>query len=158
MPDFSVGSLVRAAPGGLPPRSTRAAGARSAAPTTRSPASIFRSSRWRLDLGEPSGSAPGYRHPHVVVQNDVFNASRIATTVVCALTSNLQRGQDPGNVLLEAGEADLSSPSVVNISQVITVGKEDLTERIGTLSPARMSDVLHGLYLLLEPREPPPTG
>ncbi len=111
-----------------------------------------------LDLGEPSGSAPGYRHPHVVVQNDVFNASRIATTVVCALTSNLERGQDPGNVLLEAGEADLPSPSVVNISQVITVDKEDLIERIGTLSPARVSDVLHGLYLLLEPREPPTTG
>lgn len=108
-----------------------------------------------LDLGEPSGSAPGYRHPHLVVQNDVFNASRIATTVVCALTSNLQRARDPGNVLLEEGEADLPSQSVVNISQVITVDKEDLTERIGTLSPQRMSDVLHGLFLLLEPREPP---
>jgi len=113
---------------------------------------------WWLDLGEPSGSAPGYRHPHVVVQNDVFNASRIATTVVCALTSNLQRARDPGNVLLEQGEAGLPGPSVVNISQVITVDKEDLTERIGSLSPERLSDVLHGLYLLLEPREPPDAG
>jgi len=108
-----------------------------------------------LDLGEPSGSAPGYRHPHVVVQNDVFNASRIATTVVCALTSNLRRAQEPGNVLLEAGEANLPRPSVINISQVLTVDKENLTEKIGSISPARMSDVLHGLYLLLEPREPP---
>ena len=108
-----------------------------------------------LDLGQPSGSAPGYRHPHLVVQNDVFNASRIATTVVCTLTSNLQRAHDPGNVLLEAGEANLPSSSVVNISQIITVDKEDLTERIGSLSPARIRDVLHGLYLLLEPREPP---
>ncbi len=111
-----------------------------------------------LDLGEPSSSAPAYCHPHLVVQNDVFNARRIATTVVCALTSNLQRAQDPGNVLLEAGEANLASPSVVNISQVVTVDKEDLTERIGSLSPVRMNDVLHGLYLLLEPREPPGTG
>lgn len=110
-----------------------------------------------LDLGQPSGSSPGYRHPHLVVQNDVFNTSRIATTVVCALTSNLQRAQDPGNVLLEAGEANLPKPSVVNISQVITVDKEDLTEIIGSLAPARVSDVLHGLYLLLEPREPPET-
>lgn len=108
-----------------------------------------------LDLGEPAGSAPGYRHPHLVVQNDVFNASRIATTVVCTLTSNLKRAQDPGNVRLEAGEANLPHPSVVNISQILTVDKEDLTEKIGSLSPARVSDVLHGLYLLLEPREPP---
>lgn len=111
-----------------------------------------------LDLDEPSGSAPGYRHPHLVVQNDVFNASRIATTVVCVLTSNLQRARDPGNVLLKEGEANLPTPSVVNVSQVITVDKEDLTERIGSLSPERMSDVLHGLYLLLEPREPPEAG
>jgi len=69
----------------------------------------------------------------------------------------LERARDPGNVLLEAGEANLPKPSVVNISQVITVDKEDLTERIGSLSPARMSDVLHGLYLLLDPREPPDT-
>lgn len=93
-----------------------------------------------------------------MVVNDIFNASRIATTVVCALTSNLQRAQDPGNVLLEEGEANLPIPSVVNISQIITVDKEDLTERIGSLSPERMSDVLHGLYLLLEPRELPETG
>lgn len=110
---------------------------------------------WWLDLGEPSGSAPGYRHPHVVVQNDVFNASRIATTVVCALTSNLQRAGAPGNVVLEKGEANLPKKSVVNVSQVVSVDKEDLTEKIGSLSPQRLSDVLHGLYLLLEPREPP---
>lgn len=110
---------------------------------------------WWLDLGPPSGSAPGYRHPHLVVQNDVFNASRIATTVVCALTSNLKRDGDPGNVRLDAGEAGLEKPSVVNVSQLITVDKEDLTEKIGSVSPARLGDVLQGLYLLLEPRELP---
>jgi len=108
-----------------------------------------------VDLGEPLGSAPGYRHPHVVVQNDVFNASRIATTVVCALTSNLKRAGDPGNVLLEQEEAGLEKPSVVNVSQVITVDKEDLVERIGSLSPQSLNEVLEGLYLLLEPRDPP---
>lgn len=110
---------------------------------------------WWVELGEPVGSGPGYRHPHVVIQNDVFNTSRIATTVVCALTSNLRRAQDPGNVLLESGEANLDRPSVVNVSQVVTVDKEDLLEKLGTLSPERLGDVLHGLYLLLEPREPP---
>ncbi len=111
-----------------------------------------------LDLGETSGSAPGYRHPHLVVQNDVFNASRIATTVVCALTSNLRRARDPGNVLLERGEANLPRRSVVNVSQVITVDKEDLLESIGSLSQNRLREVLDGLYLLLEPREPPAEG
>jgi mRNA interferase MazF len=108
-----------------------------------------------LDLGDPSGSAPGYRHPHVVVQNDVFNASRIATTVVCAMTTNPKRTHDPGNVLLLQGEANLPKQCVVNVSQVATVDKEDLTEKIGTLSPVRLQDVLHGLYLLLEPSELP---
>lgn len=58
-----------------------------------------------IDLGEPRGSAPGYRHPHVVVQNNLFNQSRINTSVVCAITSNLARATAPGNVLLRKGEA-----------------------------------------------------
>ena len=107
-----------------------------------------------LDLGDPVGSAPGYRHPHLVVQNDLFNASRISTAVVCALTSNLKRGSAPGNVVLRQGEANLPKASVVNISQVYTVDKELLTEKIGTLSGRRMLEVLAGLQLLLEPREP----
>ena len=109
-----------------------------------------------LDLGEPSGSAPGYRHPHVVVQNDVFNASRIRTVVVCALTSNLRRSAAPGNVLLEAGEANLPRASVVNVSQIHTVDKQDLVEKIGTLSAERTHQVLEGIRLLLEPRQVDP--
>ena len=72
-----------------------------------------------IDLGDPEGSEPGYRHPHVVVQNNVFNKSRINTIVVCALTSNLKRAEVPGNVLLKKGEANLKKDSVVNISQVV---------------------------------------
>ncbi len=111
-----------------------------------------------LDLGAPSGSAPAYRHPHLVVQNNVFNASRIATTVVCGITSNLKRAGDPGNVLLERGEANLPKRCVINVSQIITADKEDLIEKIGSLSPERLHEVLSGLYLLLEPREPPAGG
>jgi mRNA interferase MazF len=59
-----------------------------------------------VDLEEPSGSEPGYKHPHVVVQNNVFNRSQIGTVVVCALTSNLKRASAPGNVLLDKNEGD----------------------------------------------------
>ena len=106
-----------------------------------------------VDLGDPSGSGPGYRHPHVVIQNNVFNRSRINTVVVCVLTSNLKRAQAPGNVLLEKGEANLAQQSVVNISQVFTVDKRDLAEKIGTLSRQRVRQTLDGIRLLTEPRD-----
>jgi mRNA interferase MazF len=105
-----------------------------------------------VDLGTPSGSAPGYRHPHVVVQNNLFNQSKINTVVVCALTSNLKRAGAPGNVLLAKGEANLKKASVVNISQLVTVDKSDLTEKIGTLSPSRVEQIIDGIKLLIEPR------
>ncbi|HEX7342822.1 MAG TPA: type II toxin-antitoxin system PemK/MazF family toxin [bacterium] len=106
-----------------------------------------------IDLGKPSGSAPGYRHPHVVIQNNLFNRSKIGTVVVCALTSNLQRAKAPGNVLLKSGEANLPRSSVVNVSQIFTVDKADLAERIGTLSVQRVRGILEGISLLLEPRD-----
>lgn len=106
-----------------------------------------------IDLGKPSGSAPGYRHPHVVIQNNLFNRSRISTVVVCVLTSNLKRAEAPGNILLSAGEANLPKQCVVNVSQIFTVDKSDLAEKIGTLSPKRVREILDGVYLLLEPRE-----
>lgn len=106
-----------------------------------------------VDLGIPSGSTPGYRHPYVVVQNNLFNRSRINTAVVCALTSNLKRADAPGNVLLSPGEANLPKQSVVNVSQIFTVDKSDLVEKIGRLSHQRMREVLDGLRFLLEPRE-----
>lgn len=73
--------------------------------------------------------------------------------VVCALTSNLDRGAAPGNVLLDEGEAGLPRQSVVNISQLFTVDKTDLSEKIGTLSPDRLREILAGVELLLEPRD-----
>jgi mRNA interferase MazF len=106
-----------------------------------------------VELEAPSGSEPGYRHPHVVVQNNVFNQSRINTVVVCALSSNLKRAEAPGNVLLEAGEAGLSKPSVVLVSQIFTVDKSRLDEYIGSLSRRRVRKILEGIQLVLEPRE-----
>jgi mRNA interferase MazF len=107
-----------------------------------------------VELEEPSGSEPGYRHPHVVVQNNVFNRSQIQTVVVCALTSNLKRASAPGNVVLDKKEGNLPKQSVVNVSQIFTVDKSQLGEYIGTLSPKRMREILDGIKLILEPREP----
>ena len=106
-----------------------------------------------VDLGVPKGSGPGYRHPHVVIQNNVFNESKINTVVVCALTSNLKRAKAPGNVLIRKGEGNLKKDSVVNISQIITVDKSDLVERIGSLYPSRVKEIIEGVKLLIETRE-----
>jgi mRNA interferase MazF len=106
-----------------------------------------------VDLREPGGSEPGFRHPYVVIQNNVFNASRLNTVVLCALTSNVGRAKAPGNVLLRKGEGDLPKDSVVNITQIITVDKSDLVEKIGALPLARINQILEGVQLLLGPRE-----
>lgn len=106
-----------------------------------------------LDLGASSGSEPALRHPHVVVQNDLFNRSMLRTIVVCSLTSNLDRASAPGNVLLNPGEANLPKASVVNVTQLYTVDKADLVERIGAISPIRLREILSGIDLLLEPRD-----
>jgi len=106
-----------------------------------------------VDLGEPSGSEPGYLHPHVVIQNNVFNRSRINTVVVCGVTSNLKRAEAPGNVPLEKGEANLPKQSVINVSQIFTVDKGDLVEKIGALSPHRVRQILDGIQLVVEPRD-----
>ncbi len=106
-----------------------------------------------VDLAEPKSSEPGYRHPHIVIQNNLFNASRINTIVVCSLTSNLSRAKAPGNVLLNKGEANLPQKSVVNISQIFTVNKSDLIEKLGQVSEKRIMEILDGIKLLTEPRE-----
>jgi mRNA interferase MazF len=101
----------------------------------------------------PSGSEPAYTHPHVVVQNNLFNQSRINTVVVCALSSNLERANAPGNVLLEPGEANLSKQSVVIVSRIFTVAKSCLGDHIGTVSAKRVRQILDGIDLILESRE-----
>ena len=106
-----------------------------------------------INLGDPSGSEPACIRPFVVIQNNVFNKSMINTVVVCAITSNLKRAQSPGNILLSPKEANLPKQSVVNISQIYTVDKRDLMEKIGTLSPERVAQILKGLDLILKPRD-----
>ncbi len=106
-----------------------------------------------IDMEEPSGSEPGFRLPFVVIQNNLFNQSLIHTVLVCALTTNLTRADAPGNVLLRPGEANLRKRSVVNVSQVLTVDKGNLDEKVGTLSTRRVREILDGLRVFTEPRE-----
>jgi mRNA interferase MazF len=103
-----------------------------------------------LDFGPAAGSAPAERHPCVVVQNDIFNRSAIATSVVCLITSNLSRAKAPGNVLLKKGEANLPKASVVNVSQILTVDKAELTECLGTLTGTAATAVRDGLHMLFD--------
>lgn len=114
-------------------------------PTGTAPVSINRGDVFWLEPDASRGPVPSYSHPHVVVQDDVFNHSRITTVVVCALTSNLHRANEPGNVLLEVGEGNLPKQSVVVVSQISSVDKARLGERIGSLSDARVEQILAGL-------------
>ena len=102
-----------------------------------------------LHFGRAEGSAPAGRRPALVVQHDRFNRSDISTTVVAAVTSNLRLGAMPANVRLRRGEAGLPRASVVNVSQIRTIDKGRLGNRVGVLGSARMRDVLEGLALLL---------
>ena len=106
-----------------------------------------------IELDEPEGSEPGYKHPHVIVQNNLFNRSQIRTVLVCPLTSNMKRANAPGNVLLEQKESNLPKQSVVNVSQLFAVDKNQLEEYIGSLSPKKVREILDGISLVLEPRD-----
>jgi mRNA interferase MazF len=101
------------------------------------------------------GSEPDGRRPCVVVQHDRFNRSLIATTLVVPITSNLRLAAMPGNVRLRKYEAKLPRSSVVNVSQVVTVDKARLSDRLGSLAPARVHAVLEGLALVLGCGAPP---
>ena len=116
-----------------------------AAQSGTGPATISRGDLFWIEPDESRGSIPGYPHPHVVIQDDVFNRSRISTVVVRALTSNLNRANEPGNVLLEVGEGNLTRQSVVVVSQVSAVYKARLGERIGALSDDRVEQILDGM-------------
>jgi len=104
---------------------------------------------WWADLPEPSGSGPGFRRPIVVVQADAINRSRIATVVCVPLTSNLKWATAPGNVLLPARMTGLPKESVANVSQLVTLEKSDLTERVGKLARSKLELVLSGIDVLL---------
>jgi mRNA interferase MazF len=103
-----------------------------------------------IDFGPVTGSAPAERHPCVVVQSDLFNRSGIGTTVVCLITSNPGRSHEQGDVTLMNGEANLPKANVVNVSQVLTIDKAKLVERIGILPADTLEAIRSGLQLLFD--------
>ncbi len=113
------------------------------------PRVIDRGDIYWVTLGAADGTEAAIPHPYVVVQDDVFNHSRVHTVVVCAMTSNLRRaGETPGNVLLEPGEGDLPRQSVVEVSKVTSIEKAQLGEYIGALSQTRVEQILSGMRFL----------
>lgn len=104
---------------------------------------------WWADLPDPVGSGPGFRRPVVVVQGDAFNRSRLATAVCVPLTSNLAWGEAPGNVELPAQATGLPRDSVANVSQIVTLDRDLLTERAGRLARRHLDLVLAGIELVL---------
>lgn len=104
---------------------------------------------WWAALPAPSGSGPGFRRPVLVIQSNPFNESRISTTVVATITSNLALAEAPGNVRIGRAESGLAKPSVVNVSQVVTVDRAILTDKVRALPAAIMGRVDNGLRLVL---------
>ena len=104
---------------------------------------------WWASLPTAQGSAPGYRRPVLVIQADAFNQSAINTVVVATLTTNLDVGNAPGNVFVTASQSGLPKDSVINVSQILTVDKQLLTEFV-IMMPARvLNRVDNGLCLVL---------
>lgn len=110
---------------------------------------IQRGEIWWSSLPTPSGSQPGLRRPLLVIQANEFNRSRINTVIAVAITSNLRLAQAPGNVLLTTKNSGFSRDSVANVSQVITVDKSFLTEKVGKLKPQLLEIVDNGLRLAM---------
>jgi mRNA interferase MazF len=104
---------------------------------------------WWADLGDPVGSEPGFRRPVVIVQGDAFNRSALRTVVCVALTGNLRWADAPGNVRLTARATGLPKESVANVSQLVTLDRDTLIERIGRISASQLERVLTGIDVVL---------
>ena len=103
-----------------------------------------------VDFSPAKGSEPMGKRPGLVLQNDLLNDSKLNTVIVAAITSTLKFGQLPGNVSLNKGEANMPRPSVINMTQIKTVDKRSLKEKIGTLSKERLAKVYEGLRLIMD--------
>ena len=111
---------------------------------------IRRGEIWWARLPTPQGSDPGYRQPVIVLQSDAFNRSRIRTVVAAAITSNARLSEAPGNTALPRKQSGLPRPSVVNVSQIVTLDKSYLVERVGRLAARHFASVEAGVRLVLE--------
>ena len=110
---------------------------------------IFRGEIWWAELDEPQGSEPGFRRPLLIVQADPFNRSRLRTVIGVVLTSNARLLDAPGNVLIPGSQSGLDRDSVANVSQIVTLDRNYLIDRVGSVSRTLMSQVERGLTLVL---------
>ena len=110
---------------------------------------IERGEIWWASLREPAGSEPGYRRPLLIIQSNEFNRSRLHTIMAVVVTSNLKLAKAPGNVLLKAKDSGLEKDSVVNVSQVVTIDKSFLSDKVGKLSSQQIEAIENGLRLSL---------
>ena len=104
---------------------------------------------WWADLGFPLGSEPGYKRPVIVIQDDSFNKSRIRTVIVVSVTTNIDLAELPGNVFLSSQDSDLDKDGVINVSQISTIDKEQLTDKAGKLPYDIIKELNKGLKLVL---------
>ena len=102
-----------------------------------------------VDFSPGKGSEPIGRRPGLVIQNYILNDSKLNTVIMLAITSTMKFGELPGNVVLRKGEANLPKRCVINTTQIKSVDKNSIKEKIGTLSKRRMDEVYDGLKLVL---------
>ena len=104
---------------------------------------------WWADMPEPTASEPGFRRPVLIIQSNEFNQSRISTIITAVISSNMKLGKAPGNVTLPKKSIGLNRESVVNVSQLITLDKSFLTDRVGKISSTKIQEVDEGVRLVL---------
>ncbi len=110
---------------------------------------MIRGEIWWADLGIPLGSEPGFKRPVIIIQDDAFNGSQIQTIIVASITTNSELADAPGNVYLEKEDSGLPKDGVINISQISTIDKRRLTEKVCVLSQSTMNEVTYGIKLIL---------
>jgi len=110
---------------------------------------MIRGEIWWADLGIPFGSEPGFKRPVVIIQDDAFNKSQLQTVIVASITTNVDLADAPGNVYLEKKESGLPKDGVINISQIATIDKRRLTEKVCVLSQSTTTEVDYGIRLIL---------
>lgn len=110
---------------------------------------ISRGEIYIAELGLPIGSSPGFKRPVLVLQSDLFNESKIGTVIASVLTSNVDLANAPGNVFIKAHDSGLKKDSVINISQIVTVDKVQLTQKISKVRNSILKEVEDGIRLIL---------
>ena len=110
---------------------------------------IRRGEIWWAELPEPQGSGPGYKRPLFIIQSNEFNESKINTVIAAIITTNLRLAEAPGNIMLSKKQSKLPKESVINVSQIITLDKSFLTEKVNSLPVPVMLQVDEGMRLVL---------